>query len=847
MGDAGTGKTTELQRIAWHFSKSESKYVPFFVSLNKYVSQDIDELLGERWVGTPEAQTIIILDGLDEIEAKNKNDAIRKIELFAEKHQSSKILISSRTNFYSQEKDNETGTIRGFLSYVLTDLEYEEIKKFVERALEKKTNAFFDAVHDRSLGGLLKVPFYLVSLVRLFTENKDKLPETKNEILEYLLNDRLRLDSNHFRTTVELNIGRARVHGALKRLGLGMNLLGRNYISDDEYTAIISSDTLRTLLIYCTAWKRNDKPTITWQFEHNNFQEYLAAKALSEKSLDTIKDCISFKPDNRRIIPFWVNTLAFLLNMPGNEQLMAWITEIQPELLVKVEPSRVENALRVAIFKKIFYLYKQKKVWIPFDLYDYRELARFGQSEETVRFLLQELQESTHYTTSCNAIELLGFIDPSFCSSELQIVLTKLLLSTNENFGKEENERIQSYASITLAKLHLNTRERIEQAVSMFSSSQSHLLRSSLYYMIHKSDYLEEYIGIFLDSIQQIEYNPNVEDDLTREGITEERRNLLTGLEKAKSRDAIKRILTFLVEYSEKLPHHSLVERSLSTIASNASNFAEDPNVFTLAIDFVVSLSSKFDEECIKKFIPFFNKSGTRTRAFSDLISRKNETYIIPMSWIADEQCLNLFVEQYLAGKIPEKDVWWFQHLLGMTDHGLSLSFNSLINEKSGNKFILPKPRDFEQERKNRVILDIALLFNKSQFVDEISDIFRKANQETLTNKELLNITSNRWNEEFSSDLAFHTLLQMLKDKPLTLNDIKLNIEKGDWDFFCVSEVYRFFDNGQVEKLTREQIDWISNWCISNAPKVNFKRALIRNEKGASTRQYCDNSVVLPA
>ena len=35
LGDAGAGKTTELQHIAWHFSENDSLLYPIFISLNK--------------------------------------------------------------------------------------------------------------------------------------------------------------------------------------------------------------------------------------------------------------------------------------------------------------------------------------------------------------------------------------------------------------------------------------------------------------------------------------------------------------------------------------------------------------------------------------------------------------------------------------------------------------------------------------------------------------------------------------------------------------------------------------------------------------------------------------------
>jgi hypothetical protein len=88
IGDAGCGKTFELARIANYFSEKNSSFYPQFIRLNTFfTNQNIEQILPEKWEKIPENQLLIILDGLDEIESKNKKDAIRKIEHFSEQHQ----------------------------------------------------------------------------------------------------------------------------------------------------------------------------------------------------------------------------------------------------------------------------------------------------------------------------------------------------------------------------------------------------------------------------------------------------------------------------------------------------------------------------------------------------------------------------------------------------------------------------------------------------------------------------------------------------------------------------------------------------------------------------------------
>lgn len=112
-------------------------FFPFYVPLNKYVNQNISEFLPPTWSCILDSQLLIILDGLDEIESKNKNDAIRHIELFSEQHPNSHIIVSCRTNFYELENKLSSGTLSGFSSYVLLGLDDSEIEKYINMRLGK--------------------------------------------------------------------------------------------------------------------------------------------------------------------------------------------------------------------------------------------------------------------------------------------------------------------------------------------------------------------------------------------------------------------------------------------------------------------------------------------------------------------------------------------------------------------------------------------------------------------------------------------------------------------------------------------------------------------------------------
>ena len=306
-----------------------------------------------------------------------------EIELFSDQHPSSHIIVSCRTNFYKSETEQSSGTLRGFSSYMLLDLDGTEIEEYIKNKLGNHARDFNETIFKNQLRELLKIPFYLIRLVKLFGANRT-LPQSKAEIFEHLLIERTQRDVEHFRTTIELDEKRKTIVETLERLALGMEVLGRNYITDGEFQQLIPDESLRILIKHCTAWKKNEGEIVTWQFEHNNFQEYLAARVLSYQSLEIIKDFISFKPDHLKIIPSWINTLSFLLSISDDHDLFHWILDNGPELAVKSEPDKIEIATRIRIFKEIFNNYKVKQIWIDRDKFRYSELAQFGQSDEII-------------------------------------------------------------------------------------------------------------------------------------------------------------------------------------------------------------------------------------------------------------------------------------------------------------------------------------------------------------------------------------------------------------------------------------------------------------------------------
>ena len=169
--DAGVGKSTELNRIAAHYSKPDRSFMLRLLSLNKYVNQTWPKCYARTLGGRTKDQLLVILDGFDEIESQNRHTAIRRIESFAEEHPEVRLLISCRTNFYNRESAETSGTLERFSSYTLLDLSDGVINEYLTEVLGNRKAEFIERIADNQLYDLLRSPFYLTRLAGLFREN----------------------------------------------------------------------------------------------------------------------------------------------------------------------------------------------------------------------------------------------------------------------------------------------------------------------------------------------------------------------------------------------------------------------------------------------------------------------------------------------------------------------------------------------------------------------------------------------------------------------------------------------------------------------------------------------------
>jgi len=832
LGGAGTGKSTELKYLAAVLSQDDSRLYPVLICLNKFTPRSLVEILNEYWAGwqkIDESRLVIILDGLDEIESKYKKDAIRYIELFVDQHPKINIVISCRKNFYQSENDQFSGTLQGFKSYVLFDLDQDDIDQYIETGLGVRSMTFKKVIQENKLNDLMKIPFYLIRMVKMY--NKDGvLPKSKYRLFEELLVQGLNNDIEHFRNAIELNNERKILIQTLEVLALGMEDLGRNYISEEEFHSLVKNERERGLLVHCAVWnKREESEGIQWQFEHNNFQEYLAARKLARQDITTIKKFLSFPPDHKKIVPSWVNTLSFLVNIIDSHEdrfteLLQWLLHNDPEMIVYFETDRIEEKTRIQVFENVFNFYKEKQIWINRDKFDLSLLAQFGQSLSMIEFLIQEINSVLHYTTCVNALKLISYMKiPVSKRTELCSILVEISLS------EEKSPLVRSTALNALTHLNFHDKDVVDPIVMSLRTCSDDYLRSSLYRFLIDSDSVDEYIDVFLEGIQYVGIDIN--DSTSR--LLDEKIELEHGLEKVTSSEAIHKILHFFNDNLNDIDDY-FWKNQISVIASKAAKiFAYDPTIFMICLEFHKTLNNHYLHGEAIKFTPFFDKTETRMKAIKEIIHKRNEED----NWwavgsLTNKEMLDYFIEQYQEGELTDNDIW---NLHSVIDWDLRGELNLRINNVSNNKFVLQPMKDYDQVRKNQLALDFDLLFDKEAFLEQIRIMYLREEKNSMTKDDIIKAKTNAKNGQLEySNLVVRSLCQMAGDGTLSLEKAIHLVESADWDSYCADQVHRILSSKEVE-ISPEKNEWIKNWCFRNVSNVDFKNALTKNPDGSTS------------
>lgn len=810
LGDAGCGKTTVLKQVSHHACDD---YHTLFISLSDYSGQEIDYLISNSYPDYKSLSLFLIFDAFDEAGERNRDTFARKLNLFISNYPRTTVLISVRNNFYMFSCGEEgVSKFTEFKEYGLYPLTGNDIRDYSERnGIDFQT---FNAELNRNgLRTLSYNPFYLVNLIKLMKE-KSHLP-AKRELMNEIIKMSFRLDKNKFMNPDIVYEREYDLRRLLQKVAFAMQCMeDKVHISTINYQHLFNVEE-RKLLCYSSLFLQNDNEE--WQFEHNNFREYLAAEYLGDLELETIKEVLCCNKEKTKIRESWENVISYLVLIYERNDLFEWMKDISDSLLVKFEISRVDDVARNDIFIKIFNSYAEKNMWINHGQNSVEELVNFGQSATTLKFLLKEIENPRHYWALSNALNLLNSFDNLYNKDEaIRNVLYECIISN------EIREYEKKTAICTLANLDLQTTEITISLINMLESEKSEYFHNGVVYYIIHCNLQEDYIDVLLN---ELEYS-----DKHYKGyacnIGWKVKNAILQIQ---GKNAIQKILEY---YSSKENHSSDKKEIFQHLIDRMIYFYQngDHMVFDVVFRTLLSSQNHYHTILADNYNQFFTQTNTVSKAFDKAVelylqgAENNDIVFEFLFYLVDDENIEKLIKHY-----EEQPAVYGQLFLSFT---VNLAFDNKYLSRCTellqiNGVEVPPPRkpiDYEGIRKqgNQIYFDS--LFDGEKYQNLIEKLVEMVGEPQITYDTIQDKFLNIQNYETIE----HEMLM-----PVVWDIHEINFEDQqvlhftshiqDWDGFSISNIYKCISTNYYKiDITEAQKNYINIYCDYVIQAIDF-------------------------
>ncbi len=763
LGDAGSGKSIELEELA--FTAAKGFHYPFLYHLRDYIKGAIHELLPKPYRELPPERLLLLFDGYDELAEPFRTLFIKELNQYSRNEPRVKIAITSRSNFCKAEHGNKSRTFSSFHVYCICELTpLEQTPYLQERGITP--SEFFKAAEQSGVIQLLSSPFYLHGLADIFSQ--DGILPGKAEVMDQLIRLRFLKDDEKFFD--QLAEREYELFSLLQKLSFSMQLMHRQeLVAGTEYQRLFTEKE-RMLMHESGLLERNGD---NWRFTHNNFREYLAAKELLSYSFETQLDFIQH---DGTIYSSWVNTLGYLCNLEQTGTLLSWLTENAQEALVKFERDRIDPKTKNKVFQSLFSYYESRGLWFKSDLCSERELVQFGSSEDMLQYLIEKIVNPINHISRRIALYMLAD-SPSLFGMEK--VIRNVLLDCCKN--TVQNDAYECYLSMrALYRLHIQSDACTEELVKLTRKSLSSDIRLGLYEILLESGKQDKYCDVFIEGIRLINRRlPPSEYRNADEAIL-----LARGLKHMSQAKSVIAVLQTLGKYGGTY----FFERKdvIQTLFLTATSLyqAGEQSIFPCMLDCCCRGIETGDQSFLTGSFAFFRQTQTEKRAVIGLISRcdrRRSHFAICVSqtaWLTDAA-----VELFIEGTLPREH---FTMLMEYCSDVMYNKYRQVILERI--KLELPErihQPTYVDERKQQEQAYFSILFDQQAARNLLDDLLSHVGNADITVEELQTVHLS-----IKSSTALYFLKHALYEYVPGMVKAKDFFEIANWDTFVICEAF---------------------------------------------------------
>lgn len=713
----------------------------------------------EDWKSIAKSQLLILLDGFDEVKTEERDNFLRRLGAFKESNPIVNIIISTRTNFVS-----ENSSFPDFEVFYLSEFDDADIRNYVEKLVKPdRVGEFLKYINEQHIKHWISSPYNLSNFIEIFNISTQNLPKTRIELIESIIQLKLKADLK-YRFTEFQQLSYQKI---LEKLAFSLTLYGVNSVSNTELMSVFPTEEIE-ILKKMSVLNFEDNYV---KFSHNVLQEFLTAKLLSLKNIDDILDLITFKP-RQKIKPKWYNTISILIEtLPVHskllETILLFISDKEPSILNQIEFKFIPFDLRLEAFKIIISdpdrLYKQRGLYT-------NNLSRFGgldENEAVLEFLIKFIesnrqdalrQEGLYCLSMKNKETLWGYED------EIIELLQHVIQQSEDLHTKYLCINVLNVFQLFDAQFAVGLKKLITQA-------DDYKLIDEIIEYFNLSNKYDEYIEIYFACLAKYEKYSEDSSAVRGYGL-----NLQNGLKGIKSAKNINKLLDYLIKNIKTVYDREFIftykfydeETFLHSFTNNLIEAYEvDRKIKNKVLNFLENSNFTGNDEFADDISRFFFKTNTNQWAFWRLWKEKkdkNRSFKLSLGFLADEHLLLECKNKFIEGEIVHNEIWGLIHYLNIAKRNeLAEPFRSEVNELSNNYFTYTEQKDYTLMYELRRKKDFELLINKPQFIEKTYHFFEYYEKSELAQDEVLSYKKH-W-EDIDNEITGSFLLDWFRNR----------------------------------------------------------------------------------
>lgn len=844
LGDAGLGKTYELERVAHKINGSESPYYPKIISLNNYTDKNIDDYLGENEQNYKD-NIALLFDGLDEMPADNRATFIKKLNEYCNQ-ENSLVLVSCRENLFEKGRGKSPQTLEGFQQVYLNELSNDQIEKYIDESVNNR-DEFLAQTYDLGIRSLLYNPFYLINIVSSYRKN-GSLPASRSKIFDFILDLRLKKDIEKIRSRGselrEDEISEV-IKNANLKLALTLELLGKNICDQNELAEILEGQALELIKFFSSIINEEKNGISTWQFEHRQLQEFFAAQGLKNLSIEDLIEVISFPPRHNVLKPSWYNTIGLLVSIIDKDDefyqnLIDWLLENELEVFLYLEKDKVSEEVANEILNRFIQIAKDRDIGINLTYQDLYKLSNLISYESTRKILIDHLEGDWE---NLNLIS-----DLVTLASETKFYLPdskeKIVQIFKDNLFNEDHPSFIKRSLIRATSKQSRSNDLIESIINKFKNTEDKSLKATLFRIIEERSLQSEYSDFLIESLEEY-----------CEKEQEIRSQLRTGTRNVDIPIALSSVLSNIDDLNTFL---MLAERFIDTpgeiellTGSFVDDFVEKAVILhredkeaieSVMIRLYVGCCEDYTLNQGRALLPFFEKTNIKEEAFTQIVQNeelRERTSPLHLVSFYTKNVEPLVIDFFDKGEIEEKFV---QRLLNSGRGSDEISeLREKLQELQKGDFSEPQIPNWEEIRSERKERNLQVIFYKEKFLEEVEKLFSTIQDVTPENIRKIGIDPELA-REFSEVVVFE--VSNLIEEEFTKDEIIEEVGSWDWNDFRNKNFYGRYIRGSndvqrvVELLGDQEVNLIRDWCFEKMGEVDFRDALDTRADGISSTSY---------